>query len=370
MKRKIISVGLCLIVFLMSFFVYPKEKAEAFSINSEAYAVLECSTNRLLYSKNKDEKLPMASTTKVMTAILALEKGNLNDVVNIKKEYTGIEGTSIYLKEGEKLTLEDLLHGMMLVSGNDAAVAVAYHIGGSIEGFAKMMNEKARELGMKNTNFKNPNGLPDDEHYTTAYDFALLASYAMKNENFVKIINDKKWSMPYEGKENGRVIYNRNKLLNSYEGSNGVKTGYTKKAGKCFVFAAKRNDMQVVGVVLKSANHYIDSKNLLDMSFSNYKMEKIIEKGEYIKTLPLKNSKKGITKLTAENDIYFPLKEGEEAKVNFDKVYNSGSENYILNYSVKVGEENYSYSENLDHKNVNKGIFYKFTNIFKNFVGL
>ena len=371
MKNKVISIILCVFVLLVSFFSLPKQKnVEAFSINSKAYAVLECSTNRLLYSKNKDEKLPMASTTKVMTAVLALEKGSLNDVVEIKKEYTGIEGTSIYLKEGEKLTLEDLLHGMMLVSGNDAAVAVAYHIGGSIEGFAKMMNEKAKELGMKNTNFKNPNGLPDDEHYTTAYDFALLASYAMKNENFVKIINDKKWSMSYEGKENGRVIYNRNKLLNSFDGSNGVKTGYTKKAGKCFVFAAKRNDMQVVGVVLKSADHYTDSKNLLDMSFSNYKMEKIIEKGEYIKTLPLKNSKKGITKLTAENDIYFPLKDGEKYKVDYKKVYNSGSDNYILNYSVNVNNETYSYSEHLAHKNANKGIFYKFTNIFKNFVGI
>lgn len=373
MKRKIIII-LLLTLFcsniLYSHIAYANNNPE--NISSEAYAVLETGSNRLLYSKNKDEKLPMASTTKVMTAIIALEKGNLNDVIEIKKEYTGIEGTSIYLAEGEKLSLEDLLHGLMLVSGNDAAVAIAHHIGGSIEGFAKIMNKKAKELGMNNTNFKNPNGLPDEEHYTTAYDFSLLASYAMKNENFVKIINDKKWSMSYKGKENGRTIYNKNKLLKNYEGANGVKTGFTKKAGKCFVFAAKRNNMQVVGVVLRSNNHYIDSTNLLNMAFNEFTLKKIIEKDEYIKTIPMKNTKKGIIKLSVKEDIFFPVKKDENIEINYDKIYNSGSDNYIADYSVNIknSKEKYEYTITAKTEKQSKSSIYNFFSNLLRFTGL
>jgi len=367
MKKKT-TVVILLIMILIN--IFPLKTVNADNISAHAYAVLEAGSNRVLYQRNMNEKLPMASTTKVMSAIIALEKGNLNDVIEIKKEWTGIEGSSIYLKEGEKLTLEDLLHGMMLVSGNDAAVSVANHIGGSIDGFAKMMNKKAKELGMKNTNFVNPHGLPDDNHYTTAYDFALLASYAMKNENFVKIINDKKWSMSYEGRENERVIYNRNKLLISYEGSNGIKTGFTKKARKCYAFAAKRNDMQVVGVLLHSENHYGESKILLDMSFNDFTLKKIIEQDDYIKTVPMNDSKTGILKLTASKDVYFPLRKDETYSLEYNKVYNSGSDNYIADYNVKIGDEKYIYTEEVNVEKKDKGVGYNFYNLFKKFTKL
>ena len=367
MKKKSIAI----IIVMMILINLPNfGGVKAANVSAQAYCIMEAGSNRVLYSSNMNEKLPMASTTKVMTAVLALEKGSLNDVIEIKKEWTGIEGTSIYLKEGEKLTLEDLLHGMMLVSGNDAAVSIACYIGGSIDNFAKMMNKKAKELGMKNTHFTNPNGLPDDDHYTTAYDFTLLASYAMKNENFVKIINDEKWSMPYEGKANQRTIYNKNKLLKSYEGANGVKTGFTKKARKCFVLAAKRNNMQVVGVLLHTENHYEESKMFLDMAFNNFTLKKVIEKGDYVKTVQMKDSKNGIIKLSAGSDVYFPLKSDESADIKYKKVYNSGSDNYIADYSIKAGDETYNYSEELSVKKEDKGTFYNFKNLFKKFANL
>lgn len=334
------------LLFILTFIVIISSCSNAIcsNISSEGYVVMECSSNRVLAGGNINEKLPMASTTKVMSAILAIENGNLKDVIKIEKRDTNIEGTSISLCEGEKLTLEDLLYGMMLVSGNDAAVTIANHLGGSIEGFAKMMNEKAKELGMNNTNFENPNGLPNDNHYTTAYDYGLLASYAMKNKTFVKIINTKKWSMPYKNRPNERIIYNRNKLLNSFDGANGVKTGYTKKAGKCLVFAAKRNGMQLVGVVLHSYNHYEDAKSLLSYGFANYSLEKVIRKGQYIQTKPYNESNKDKMKIYASKDIYFPVKKGEIVNTKFIKTYDSGNNHYITKYDIITNEKTYSSS--------------------------
>ncbi len=323
MKKIILVLFLCLLINI----TYPN-KVLGLNINSTSAILIEASTNTILYEKNPYEERHMASTTKIMTAILGIEHGNLDSIVNITNESAGVEGSSLYLRENEKLTLEDLLHGLMLVSGNDAAVAIAIHIGGSEENFIKMMNDKAKELGCNNTNFETPHGLPNDKHYTTAYDLAIIASYAMKNDTFVKIINAPMKSMPYENNVDERIIYNKNQLLNSYEGANGIKTGFTNNAGKCFVSAANQDGMQLIGVVLNSGDIYGESKSLLDYGFNNFEMEKIVEKGQYIKTYS--NGSGEIVKLLCDEDIYYPTnitKQNNNLKIEFSHPFNITSNN-------------------------------------------
>ena len=207
-------------------------------ISAGGVMLMDACTHKVLYAKNAHEKLPMASTTKIMTAILAIETGKLDALVTVPKEAYGVEGSSMYLRLGEKISLRDLVYGLMLVSGNDAAVAIAINVGGSIAGFAALMNEKAKALGAQNTHFVTPNGLHDAEHYTTAYDLALIASYAMQNETFREIVGTT-YYRTVTG-EITRTVKNKNKILWEYEGGNGVKTGYTMAAGKCLVFSAER----------------------------------------------------------------------------------------------------------------------------------
>ena len=183
------------------------------STAARAAVVMEASSRRVLYAKNPHMKLPMASTTKIMTAILAIEMGNLEDVVTVSPKAMGVEGSSIYLAKGERLTLEQLLYGLMLRSGNDAAVAIAEHIGGSVENFVRLMNRKAVQIGARNTNFVNPHGLHDDMHYTTAYDLALISAYAMQNPVFRTIVSTKYKKIPWEGRSYDRVLQNKNALL-------------------------------------------------------------------------------------------------------------------------------------------------------------
>lgn len=310
------------------------------SISAKSGVVLEAGTNRVLYSKNMNRKLPMASTTKVMTCLLALEKGNLEDVVYIKKEYTGIEGTSIYLREGEKLKLNDLLYGLMLCSGNDAAVAIAGHIGGNVKNFINMMNKRAKELGCKNTHFENPNGLPNDNHYTTAYDLSIIASKAMEYEKFQEIITTKYKKMSMYGKANQRVVYNKNKLLKRYKWANGIKTGYTKKAGKCFIMGAKKDGMQLVGVVLSSYDHYTDSITMLDYCFNNYEMKNIMKQGEYLESIQYEDSKDDYIKLVNSDDLYYPLSENENYSINLHNAKDTGEGVYEIKYDVNVDGKN------------------------------
>ena len=207
----------------------------------------------------------MASTTKIMTAILAIEMGDLADVVTVSPRAAGVEGSSIYLERGEKLTLEDLLYGLMLRSGNDAAVAIAEHIGGTVENFANLMNRKAYQIGARNTHFVNPHGLHDDKHYTTAYDLALISAYAMENPVFRVIVSTKQKKIPWEGRNYSRVLQNKNALLWDYEGANGIKTGYTKISRRCLASAALRFGMQLVCVVLDCQPWFEDSMALLDL---------------------------------------------------------------------------------------------------------
>jgi len=301
-------------------------------IVGQAGIVMDVVTGKVLYEKNADTQFEPASTTKIMTAILALEEGNLSDIVVTGKEPTLVDGSRIYLEEGEKLTLEQMLYGMMLNSGNDAAVAIAEHIGGSVETFVKMMNEKAREIGAYNTTFVNPSGLPAKGHVTTAYDLALISRYALLNfPEFRKIVATKTKEVPWEGQEWNRQLINLNKLLWNYDGADGVKTGYTSSAGHTLVASATRDGWQLISVVLKSnTSIWSDSANLLDYGFSNFEIRKVIDENSKIAeenvkygdsvdlvakngftTVVEKNSPPITTKMVLNSDIKAPISKGE-----------------------------------------------------------
>jgi D-alanyl-D-alanine carboxypeptidase (penicillin-binding protein 5/6) len=260
---------LCLFCVLMGLSQFNKTFSQQNFCEAEeakAEIAMELSTGRILAGSHYDEKLPMASTTKIMTAILVIEDCDLTETISVPREAVGIEGSSVYLKEGEKITIRDLLYGLMLRSGNDCSVALAIAHSGSVQAFVQEMNARALAYGAENTHFTNPNGLPDAEHFTTARDLCNIARHAMQNETFQKIVS----TQSYEG--DYRNFTNKNKLLKTYEGANGVKTGYTLKAGRCLVASAKRGEMDVVTVVLNCPAMYERSAELLDACFANYEL--------------------------------------------------------------------------------------------------
>jgi len=274
---------------VMAFFSGNAQAEEGDQVESTARSavLVERETGRVLLSCNPHEKLPMASTTKVMTALMALEYGRLDEVVTASRNAYGVPGTSIYLNLGEKITLHDLLYGLMLASGNDAAVAIAEHIGGDVENFCSMMTQRAAELGCTNTVFLTPHGLPKDSHYTTAHDLALIACEAMNHELFRQIVSTRRASIPWEGRSYQRILNNKNKLLTSYEGATGIKTGYTKAAGRCLVFGAKRDGLELVGVVLRCGDWFDEAARLMDMAFDRYEMFTAFDEGETVRVLPV-----------------------------------------------------------------------------------
>lgn len=287
-------------------------KAKPPSINALAGLVMDAKSGRVLYEKNGYSRRSMASTTKIMTAIMAIEKGNLDDVVTVSQKAANTYGSDISLRTGEKLTLRELLYGLLLASGNDAAVAIAEHIGGSVEGFNELMNEKAKELGCKNTNFKSPHGLDLPDHYTTAYELALITRYALKNPTFAKIVSTKNMNIT------GRNLYNTNELLGYYPGVNGVKTGYTGQAGRCLVSSATRNNMQVISVVLGSPTRDAraqSSRALLDYTFNNYKPYTLVQEGKLMGQMAVIRGIKKYMPIAAVDSIIMPLSEEEAGQI-------------------------------------------------------
>lgn len=241
------------------------------SAGSRAEIAMELSTGTVLTSNNADAKLPMASTTKILTAIIVIEDCNLGNVITVPSAAVGVEGSSIYLKKDEQIDIRDLLYGLMLRSGNDCATALAIYHSGSVEKFAEVMNDRAKKIGAQNSNFKNPSGLPDNEHYTTARDLCKIACYAMNNSEFKQIVSTTNYSGKY------RSFANKNKMLHKCEGANGVKTGYTLKAGRCLVSSAERNGMDVVCVVLNCPDMYERSCTIIDNCFRDFKLLKLNE---------------------------------------------------------------------------------------------
>lgn len=241
-----------------------------------AECMTELYTGQTLHSRNAGVRLPMASTTKIMTALIIIEDCNADEVITVPDEAVGVEGSSIYLKHGERISIKDLLYGLMLRSGNDSAVALAIHHSGDEQKFAQIMNERAVKMGATNTHFTNPSGLPDDSHYTTAHDLCIIACRAMKNQTFRKIVSSKSYSGEY------RSYVNKNKILSRVEGANGIKTGYTLKAGRCLVSSAEREGMDVVCVVLNCPDMYERSQKLIERAFSEYEIKSISPKNVFM----------------------------------------------------------------------------------------
>lgn len=280
------------------------------NVSAKACVVIEPESGRVLYQKNAQAQLPMASTTKIMTALVALEHGNSADIVKISDTAAGTEGSSMYLQAGEVMTLEELLYGLMLSSGNDAAVAIAEHFGG-VDTFVTLMNQKAEEIGAKNTHFKNPNGLPDDVHYSTAADMALLTAHALKNPTFAQIVATKSYRIAGEGKAYPRALTNHNKLLSMYEGCIGVKTGFTKAAGRCLVSAAKRDEMTLICVTLNAPNDWSDHMNLYNHLFKTYRLSKPLTAESILGEIAVTGSDILSLPFSAAEEFSYPLAEGE-----------------------------------------------------------
>ncbi len=288
------------------------------NISAKNAAVVDVETGQVLYDKHMHVKGFPASLTKVLTTIVALEEGNIQDMVKVSRRAAYQEGSSIYLQEGEEIKLEELLYGVMLASGNDASIAVAEHIAGSVDKFADLMNKKAKEMGAINSNFINPNGLPNTNHYSTAYDLAMIMRYAFKNKIFRQITKTKHKTISWADNDWGRGLRNHNKLLWSYDDITGGKTGYTRTAGRCLIASASKDGREVVAVVLNDSNDWLNIRRLLDFGLERYKRVRVIEKGEIVYRFPWQESREGELGLIAGGSIYMLiLRDG--GKVNLKK---------------------------------------------------
>jgi len=273
--------------------------------NAKAAALIDVTSGRILWSSHGDEPMRIASLTKIMTAIVAIEHGRLSDKVEVSKRASGKEGSSIYLKIGEEMSLENMLYGLMLRSGNDAATAIAEHIGGSEEGFVFMMNQKAEMLGLHNSHFMNPHGLDAEGHYSSANDLAVLTAYALKNPIFRDIVKTKVKKAPNPNDKWDYSWLNKNKMLQMYEGADGVKTGYTKKALRCLVSSATRQGQQLVAVTLNDGTDWVDHKHMLDYGFEHFPLKDMYQKGQGVQNYPYQVGK----------SFAYPFAEGEMEQV-------------------------------------------------------
>lgn len=295
------------------------------AVTAPTAILIDAKTGKVLYEKNADEKSYPASTTKVMTGLLAVEHGKMDEVITIGKNPPLIErgSSQIYLITDEQLTMEQLLYALMLESANDAAVAIAEHISGSVEEFAKLMNSKAKELGATNTNFINPNGLHNDNHYTTARDLAMIAKHAMTLEKFRSVVKEVKYTIPKTNKQDERnYITNSNKLIWKtydkfrYEYATGIKTGYTIKAKQCLVGGAKKGDLELISVVMgaEGQNIYSDTVALFEYGFANFQNVEILKKDQIVTSVPINEGEEKINLLAAE-DYSLVLSQAERDKV-------------------------------------------------------
>lgn len=282
-------------------------------ISAQKAILIDGITGDVLYEKRADEKSLIASTTKIMTALLVCENCNVLDIVEIPQEAAGIEGSSMYLKAGEKRTVQELLYGMMLHSGNDAAMALAIFCGGSGEQFARMMNEKAAELKLTGTHFVNPHGLDAPQHYSTARDLAKLAQYAMGNPLFAQTVSTKSITV------SGRHLTNHNKLLWRVEGAEGIKTGFTKAAGRILVSSAQRQGRRLIAVTIEDGNDWADHADLYDQGFVRYRPQKLLSQGQVVGALQVFGGEEDRVEVIATEDFSFALAEGEKTTIRLSQ---------------------------------------------------
>lgn len=304
------------------------------STSAKCCIVMDADTGEVIYEHEADQKALIASTTKIMTAVVALEHLPLDQKFKIPAQACNIEGSSMYLKVGEELTVEELLYGMMLQSGNDAAIALALACSDSVREFVALMNLKAQELHLTQTHFENPNGLDGETHHSSARDLAKLTQYAMKNETFSKIVSTKAISV------SGRSLTNHNRLLRQCDGCIGVKTGYTKAAGRTLVSCAERNGRRIIIVTLCDSNDWKDHAQLYDYAFSRFERKTVLCKGEKVAEIPLIDG--GTTSLIAAENVEFSLANNEKVTVKIDYpqiAFAAGEKNTLAGYgSVYLGE--------------------------------
>ncbi len=288
------------------------------NVTATAAIVIEASTGHVLYERNPDKIMFPASTTKMMTLITALESNQLDEIVTVGPGAYNAEGSTLWLDVGERIPLGDLLYGMMLISGNDGAIAIAEHCGGTVADFAARMTARAHELGAVNTNFTNANGLPDQNHYTTARDLAIMAKHGFSLPHFEEICSTKEVSFPWIHVDT-KLMRNENQMLWLYRGCNGVKTGYTDAAGRCLVTAAKQNGVQLIAVVLDSLYIWNDSIFLFDYGFGRVSSQTLIQPGEVVKTLPITSGRRKSMQVKTAGEIIMPVFAGDDNA--YDIVY-------------------------------------------------
>ena len=313
-----------------------REIAAADSASSAAAMItIEAGSGRVLYEKNADDRRPMASTTKIATAITVIDNvSDLDKTVVVPDCAVGVEGSSIYLQKGETATVRDLLYGLMLQSGNDCAVALAVTTAGNVEKFAALMNETARKCGAENTNFVTPHGLHDDNHYTTARDLATISAYAMKNPVFREIVSTKRHVVPWAGHDYDRVILNKNKILSTFDGGDGIKTGYTKKAGRCLVSSATRNGMTVISVVLNCGPMFEECRTLMERAFDEYSLVDVSAIAPNVECATVDSPSSTVVLRPNEKTLY-PMTETERNSLEF------GTKNvFAVRGGTKKGYEN------------------------------
>lgn len=304
--KKYFSVILCVVIIAVSCSL--DVSSVSLGISASSAVVMVADTGEVLYEHNAHTQRSMASTTKIMTALLALENADLKKEITVSEKEVAVEGTSMGLLPDDKVTFEGLVYGMLLQSGNDAANVTAVKLGGSVEKFVKLMNKRAAEIGMSNTNFVTPSGLDASEHYSTAYDMALLACEAVKNPDFRSISSQKQAVVYYGNPPYRRTLTNHNKMLNYYDGCIGVKTGFTKKSGRCLVSAAERDSVTIVAVTLNAPNDWNDHKILLDYGFEKTKNRQMSDEIAY--SVPVVGGKEKSVKLAVQEKAFVDVCEG------------------------------------------------------------
>ena len=325
MQKRILRTAAALIAAVLLF------PCRAQAISAQKAILVDGETGRVIYEKDADSRSLIASTTKIMTALLVCEQCNVLDRMRIPKEAAGIEGSSMYLQEGEVLTVQELLYGMMLHSGNDAAVALAIYCGGTVEGFVQLMNDKAHRLGLTGTHFENPNGLDGPTHYSTARDLAVLTAYAMQNPLFAQTVSTKNVRVGQ------RSLQNHNKLLWRVDGVDGVKTGYTRAAGRILVSSAQRGGRRLICVTINDGNDWVDHQTLLEDGFSRYSRQCIVEKGQILGAMPVVGGESQWVNLVAAEEFVFPLSADEDPTILL-----SGQE-FVYAPVVQGDEAGYAY---------------------------
>ncbi len=295
---------LCLTIVLL-LFACGTGHALALELTAKSAVLMDATNGKILYSQNADEPLPVASTTKVLTALIVLEHiTDLQDTITLPDDFVNVGESGIYLEPGETQTYEDLLYAMLLRSANDAAQALAIGVAGSEEAFVELMNQRSEEMGLENSHWANPHGLDAEGHYSSAHDLAVITQKALQNDIFNTVISTYSWTIPWEGNEYDRVVYNHNQFLSSYEGADGVKTGYTSQAGNCLITSATRDGMRLIGVVLNSTDHYGESAQLLDYGFENFSLTKVANKGKIVASIKVSQGMQSAVDVILGDDVY------------------------------------------------------------------